>query len=141
MDQIKVFLDSDVVISSLLSSTGASFAIITNPKVKKVISKAIKAEVEEVAKRLHIDLSNTKLLTHIQTQAPELKKETLINTYTSYVLDQEDAPVVAGADKTNSQFLLTHNLKHYLSSRIRKDLEVIVMKPGIFLQYLRSLES
>ena len=35
MAKIKVFLDTDVIISSLLSRTGASYNVINNPKIEK----------------------------------------------------------------------------------------------------------
>lgn len=138
MVQIKVFLDSDVVISALLSTTGASFEILKNPKIKRVISKTIKEELDEVTKRLDINFSDKDLFRNIETLSLGLAKERLIKIYSSYVLDPEDAHVVAGANKAKSQFLLTHNTKHYLASKIRNDFGIIVMKPGIFLQYLRS---
>ena len=140
MGKVKVFLDSDVIISSLLSKTGASFEILKNAKVKKVISKTIKEEVLSVAKRLSIDLAGERIYKNIKIVPIKLKKARLAEEYLSYVLDQEDSHVVAGANIAKANFLLTHNLKHYQVTKIKNDFEIIVMKPGNFLQYLRSLK-
>ena len=141
MGKVKVFLDSDVIISSLLSKTGASFEILKNARVKKVISTTIKEEVRVAAKRLNIDLSKKNLFQDLKTISLKLKKARLAEEYLLYVLDQEDSHVVAGAYIAKANFLLTHNLKHYQVAKIKNDFGIIVMKPGNFLQYLRSLKN
>ncbi len=142
MGKIKVFLDTDVIISALLSKTGASFEIIKNPKIDKIVSTGIEREVAEVAKRLKIDRKDVKgVLKNCKTISLGLIKKNIINKYSNHVLDKEDAHVVAGADLSESKFLLTHNIKHYRVNRINNNLRVIVLRPGPFLQYLRSKEK
>lgn len=138
MEEIKVFLDSNVVFSSLLSTKGASFQILKNNKIIKIISRTIKNEVLEVAKRHNIDLSNKKIFAGLKIISLHLKKDKVNKLYSSYVSDLEDSHVVAGAHKSKSKFLLTHNIKHYQIAKIQNDLGIIVIKPGLFLQYLRS---
>ncbi len=138
MGQIKVFLDSDVVVSALLSQTGASYEILKNKEIRKITSETIKVEVGEVAKRLNISLSNKRIFGKMEVINLKLNKARLVKNYLPYVLDEEDSHVVAGATKANSRFLLTHNIKHYHIEKIKRDLEIITMKPGTFLQYLRS---
>lgn len=139
MDQIKVFLDSDVLISAFLSKTGASFAILKNSKIIKVISKTVKEEIFEVATRLSLNLPNRDIFPDIKIITLELSKPRLSETYFPYVLDEEDSHVVAGAHKAKVNFLLTHNLRHYHTTKIKNDFGINVMKSGLFLQYLRSL--
>ncbi len=142
MGKVKVFLDTDVIISALLSKTGASFEIIKNPKVDKIVSTGIEKEVVEVAKRLGIDREDAKgVLKNCKITSLSLTKKNIINKYSSHVFDKEDIHVVAGADLSESKFLLTHNIKHYKADRIGSNLKVIVLKPGDFLQYLRSKEK
>lgn len=138
MDKIKVFLDSDVIISSLLSKTGASYEILKNPQITKVVSETIKAEVNDVARRLNIIFSNENIFRKMEVISLKLDKARLVKTYLPYVLDEEDSHVVAGVVNSKSRFLLTHNIKHYQVEKMKRDLEIITMKPGIFLQYLRS---
>ncbi len=138
MDQVKVFLDSDVIISAFLSPKGASFEILTNSKIKKTISQTIKEEVDEVVKRLDIARTQKNIVHGLEVINLKLDKARLVETYLPYVLDPEDSHVAAGAHKAKVRFLLTHNLKHYYLEKIKNGLEIIVMKPGNFLQYLRS---
>src|SRR3989344_7569203 len=99
MGQIKVFLDSDVIVSALLSQTGASFEILTTSKIKKVISETIQAEVAEVIKRLQIPISHKNIFKGIEVISLKLDRARLVEIYLPYVLDQEDSHVVAGAYK------------------------------------------
>lgn len=139
MAKIPVFLDTDVIISSLLSQTGASFAIIHNPAISKQISLSIKQELREVATRLNLNPDQTHfVLEQCHMHTLNLTKAPLINKYARYVIDPEDMHVVAGSHLTKSKFLLTHNLKHYQIDAIAQKLGIVVMKPGQFLQYLRS---
>jgi len=138
MDQIKVFLDSDVLVSALLSKTGASFEIVKNAKIVKVISKTIEEEIHTVASRLDIAFPIQDLLQETETITLNLEKARLSQKYIPYVLDIEDSHVVAGAQKAGVTFLLTHNIKHYHLAKIKNDLDINVMKPGTFLQYFRT---
>ena len=138
MGQIKVFLDSDVIVSALLSQTGASFEILTTSKIKKVISETIQAEVAEVIKRLQIPLSHKNIFKGIEVISLKLDRARLVEIYLPYVLDQEDSHVVAGAYKAKVRFLLTHNIKHYQPEKIKNDFQILTMKLGNFLQYLRG---
>lgn len=142
MEKIQVFLDTDVVISALLSQTGASYEVINNSKVKKIVSKAVKKEIVEVTKRLDIGDKNLKsVLKNIKIVSLNLKKKTVEENYSDYVFDKDDTHVIAGGHISKSKFTLTHNLKHYRVNRINSDLKIIVLKPGNFLQYLRSLDK
>lgn len=140
MEEIKVFLDTDVLISALLSDKGASYKLINEMKVKMIISKAIVAEITEVARREDIDkaavrtiLKKTKLI-HLL-----FPKQKILQKYSKYVFDEQDSHVIAGAHISKSDFLLTHNIRHYHVVKIKNDLGIKVFRPGDFLQYLRSL--
>lgn len=137
MAKIQVFLDTDVVISALLSRKGASFEIVTDTKIKKVVSKAVKEELDKVTKRKAI-IKRKSVEQKLKVISLGLTKEKTREDFSPYVFDEKDSHVVAGAQKSKSKFLLTHNTKHYKSEKIKKDLDILVMKPGGFLQYLRS---
>ncbi len=139
MAEIQVFLDTDIIISALLSSKGASYILINATKVKKIISNTIIEEVIEVASRENISKVKTNIiLAKVKMSSLYLSKEKLLKKYSKYVFDEEDSHVVAGAHISKSEFLLTHNMRHYGVAKIRNDLGIKVMKPGEFLQYLRS---
>ena len=142
MEKIQVFLDTDVIVSVLLSETGASHELMKSGRISRVISEAIREEAEIVTNRLGIDRQKTeKLLEKIEIVSLGLSKKDVLEGYAKFVLDVNDSHVVAGAFLSKSRFLLTHNLKHYRVDKIGAGLGVLVLKPGNFLQYLRSLEK
>ena len=142
MGKIQVFLDTDVIISALLSKQGASYEVIKNHKIIKTISNGVQKETEEVAKRLDINPLNIKqTLKYVNVISIRLTKSEILKQYKKFVLDKEDSHIIAGADKVKSKFLLTYNTKHYKADKIKADLGIIVLKPGFFLQYLRSLDK
>lgn len=139
MEEIKVFLDTDVLISALLSQKGASYKLINDTKFKKIISKTITEEINEVSRRENVNKGAVRAILKKTKIIPLfLSKEKLLKTYSKYVFDEEDSHVVAGAYISKSNFLLTHNIKHYHVVKIKNDLGIKVMRPGDFLQYLRS---
>ena len=139
MEEIKVFLDTDVIISALLSDKGASYKLLNDTKFNKIISKAITEEINEVSRRENINKEAVRAILKKTIITPLfLFKEKLLKSYSKYVFDEEDSHVVAGAYISKSDFLLTHNLRHYHAVKIRNDLGIKVMRPGDFLQYLRS---
>ena len=141
MEKIQVFLDTDVIISALLSKTGASYELIKSPKVAKTTSKTVQKETNEVAKRLNLGKQETKrIFKNIRVTPPSLTKKEILEKYGKFVFDEKDSHVVAGANRAKSKFLLTHNFKHYQVNKIKAELGIIVLKPGNFLQYLRSLD-
>ncbi len=125
---MKVFVDSDVVISSLISNTGAASELINNLDIKKIISNLSIKESEIVKLRLNIN----KPLPMLETIVIDNVKK-----YSTYSIDPNDAHIVAGADQAKVRFLITYNLKHYKIDKIKRDLNIIIMTPGMFLQYLR----
>lgn len=142
MGKIQVFLDTDVVISALLSKTGASYEIIKNPKVIKIVSKTVQKEIEEVIKKLNIDKQETnRILKNISVASLNLTKKEILEKYKKFVFDEKDSHVVAGANRVKSRFLLTHNLRHYQVDKINAEFGILVLKPGNFLQYLRGLNK
>lgn len=125
-----VFVDTDVVISSFISNKGAAYWLLNNPlEIKLVISDQSQLEITRVAEELKIKSRDLKLNLINLTFDPK--------KYTQYVTDQYDSPIVAAAHQAKAKFLLTYNLKHYLSDKIKK-LGIIVLTPGQFLQYLRT---
>ena len=126
---MKVFIDSDVVISSLISNTGAAAQLLnTDSNLVKIISNFSQKELKIVMARIKIDKPLPLL---------EIINIKNIKKYSVYSTDPFDAHIVAGADQSKSRFLITYNLKHYKIDKIKQDLNIIVMTPGTFLQYLR----
>lgn len=138
----KVFVDSDVVISSLLSSSGAAHLLLNKiENLELIISSLSLKELKIVTKSLSINEDKLDLL--IQEKfltiplLGDVEKE--IQSFQRYVLDQNDAHIILGAKNANANFLITYNTKHFKVDSINEDLNIIVLTPAMFLQYLRSL--
>lgn len=140
MSVVCVFVDSDVVISSLLSQKGAAYLLLTASTIKRFISNISQLELERVAKRLTIDgqrlIQMLDSRVSIITLATEL--EAVKEAYHSYVTDLNDAHIVAGAVQAKTKFLITYNMRDFKADKIKQDFGIIVLQPGSFLQYVRS---
>ena len=138
---LTVFVDSDVVISSLLSSAGAAFLLLNQTDdLKLSISNLSQQELEGVAKRLEIPLNKLTTLITNRLHVTQLKHtiEQAREEYKKYVLDNDDAHIVLGGEQAKAPFLITYNLRHFKTEKIKQDCNSIVTTPGNLLQYLRS---
>lgn len=136
-----VFVDSDVVVSSLLSQSGAAYALLHTCEITPIISSLSQKELEIVIERLEIPKNQleTLLKQNIEVINSKQTPDEMKTKYEKFVTDKYDAHIVAGAKSANVTFLITYNLKHYKIDKIKSELNIIVMKPAVFLQYLRSI--
>ena len=134
------FVDSDVVISSLLSVTGAAYTLIQDPKLKPTISSISVSELQIVANRLGIKATELETLIASQFSVVKIGKNlsTIKDEYGQYVSDINDAHIVSGAHSAGSKYLISYNLKHFKTDKIKNELDILVMTPALFMQFLRS---
>lgn len=139
MKALDVFVDTDVVISSLISKTGGAHLLLTNtPDVNFWISNFSEKEIIGTINKLglsQIDWKNIK--NNFKYAKLSQNIQSIRSKYLYFTLDKNDAQIVAGAVISQARYLLTYNLKHYQIEKI-KELNIIVLTPGQFLQYLRS---
>lgn len=127
-----IFVDTDVVISSFISKTGAAYILLNNfSSVKFIISDQSKSEITRVAKELEIKSQNLNL--------DIIKLKTDLDNYLQYVNDKNDVHIIAAAHQAKAKFLISYKIKHFQKDKIKEDLNIIILTPGQFLQYLRSL--
>ena len=138
----RLFLDSDVVISALISTQGAAFKILEEKQAQLFISNLSELEIRRVSQKLDVDLLRfeswlKKRLFLVKLVEPlvAIKKR-----YGSYVTDPTDAHILAGNVKSLARILITYNHRHFRRDRIKTNLGIILMTPGEYLQYLRSLQ-
>ncbi len=131
---VRVFLDSDVVISSLISHKGASYMLINTAYVEKVVSSISVAEITIVVKRLKLSIEKFRKLLKDFLQVINLTSH---EDFSDFVLDPHDAHVVAGAKQSEAKFLVSYNIKHYKVDAIKGKLGIRVVRPSEFVQYLR----
>ncbi|OGG14054.1 hypothetical protein A3D77_00920 [Candidatus Gottesmanbacteria bacterium RIFCSPHIGHO2_02_FULL_39_11] len=134
---MNISLDSDVVISSLLSHTGASFHLFT---LKNNFSFAISSiQIQEIDRScVELGVPKDKFQQNTMPFLKVIPVEKKIKKYERFVNDIFDSHVVAGATFHKSSFLLTYNLKDYKKEIIKKELGITILTPGLFLQFLRS---
>jgi predicted nucleic acid-binding protein len=138
----KVFVDSDVIISSLLSSSGAaSFLLHRTNAIKPYISNLSLQEIRIVVERLSIDSNRLASLLEGNLGIVQLQytKETVKTAYGQYVLDENDAHIVAGAKEAKAKFLVSYNTKDFKVEKIKQDFAILLITPAHLIQYLRSL--
>lgn len=138
---MRIFVDSDVVISSLISSSGAAYFLLHNVNIKPVVSNLSLKELRIVVKRLSLDKVKFEKLVkeHLEVVGLQLSDLEVKKEYADYVVDSFDAHIVAGAVYAKTRFLITYNIKHFKTERMKVDSDILVMKPATFLQYLRNL--
>lgn len=137
---IRVFVDSDVIISSLLSRTGAAYLLMYDTRITRYVTDVSFVELKRVAGVLHI--SEKELVNLVRSQCKEVRiadKRDALKRMTEFIRDMGDAHIVLGAKLAKTKFLVTYNMKHYRTEKIRDDLGIIVLTPAFLLQYLRSL--
>lgn len=137
-----VFVDSDVIISSLISKSGAAFALISHTEqIELYISNYSISELHKVVDRLHLqqeELHNIIKARLISVKIDQTYKKAQIQ-FADYVRDPDDAHVVAGAKEAKASFLVSYNIRHFNAEKLGQDFQIILLTPGLFLQYLRSL--
>ncbi len=142
MAKIKVFVDSDVIISSLISRTGASYLIINQFSVNLYISNFSHEELIRTTEKLRIssDRLEKVLKEKFKKVKIKLSQKEILNNFGDYAYDFEDAHIICGAKEAKAKFLITFNIKDYKLQKIYDELGIRVLVPGELLEYLRNLD-
>lgn len=137
--KLEVFFDSDVIISSIISNKGAAHLLLNSSAISPNASDIQQQELFIVANRLDLNLGRLNNLIKdkfriikIKILNPEIKKRFL-----KYVLDPNDAHIVAGIATAKPSFFVSYNLKHFKIDKIKTDFKAISLTPAQLLQYLR----
>lgn len=138
---IRVFVDSDVIISSLISRNGAAYLLMRDARIDRFISDVSFAELKRVAGVLHLSLKDLQKLVQTRCNVVAIgeSKNDMLRRMKEYASDINDAHIVLGARQAKAKFLVTYNMKHFRTEKILDDLGIIVLPPAFLLQYLRSL--
>src|SRR3989338_10207618 len=135
---VRVFVDTDVVISSSISHVGAAHQLLRSDTAQKFISNLSREEARGTAKKLTIDFRKVQKQLRLCTSI-EIKEDliSIKKVYGTYINDVTDSHVVAGAVCSKSQFIVSYNLKDFKIESIKRKFDIIVLTPGTLLQYLR----
>jgi len=140
MKKLRLYTDSDVIISSLISQSGAASFIFSLKNINFFASNYSKKETKIVVERLGLKEGKVNELFGKKLEVVLLEDdlEKIKEKFTDCVTDKNDAHIVAGAVKAKAQFLISYNLRHYKADKIKTDFGMLLMTPAMFLQYLRS---
>ncbi len=132
---IRVFLDASVIIAALLSPTGGSAKIVRLSKREEiacVVSETVIFEVEAHTDKIGKTL--TQIAKFIRDNKIIVRKRLISSEIEPYLklVDIDDAHVVAGANLTGCDYLVTLDKKHLLRDDIRqtfyKDIKIVSPK-------------
>jgi len=137
---VNVFLDSDVVISSLISNLGVTYQLINNKKIDCFISNISYQELLLVVKKLKIDDEKLKAIVKERFKIIKLSQSLrqIKSSYKNCVKDPNDTHIVAGAVESSVNFLVSYNIRYFEINKIKEKYNIRIMTPGTFLQFLRS---
>lgn len=137
---MRIFIDSDVVISSLISSFGAAYFLLNQSQRRPVVSSISLKELRTVVERTKTESEKLETLVKNNFEIFPLPKKLgeIKEEYVQYVTDINDAHIVAGAHLAKVKYLISYNLKHFKKDKMKNELGLILLTPALFLQYLRS---
>lgn len=143
---IKLFFDASVIIAAIISSKGASFALLKYASRKKIIAITSKTVINEVSANLHKieDFDEKDLDTLIVNNKMIVRKAVGRSEIKQFVdvVSQKDAHVLAGAKLTNSDYLVSLDRKHIVKNEVKNKVEEIqiVLPKELLTKLKRSLK-
>lgn len=122
---MRVFFDASVVIAALLSPTGGSakvFKLVKLGLIKGITSQTVIEEILEEDKPSKIKKSKEDIENFIAKSGLIIRKLVTVDEIEPYqnLIDPDDAHLIAGANLTKCQYLVTLDKKHLLRPDIQK---------------------
>lgn len=135
---IKVFIDASVIIAAILSSTGGSAKIIRLGRLgsfAQIISQTVIDEVYDHTEK--IKKTKDQINQFIQSNNILVRKRIIASEvgYLKGLVDPTDAHLIAGANLTECDYLITLDKKHLLKETIRDRFKPLkIVNPEEFLK-------
>lgn len=139
----RVFLDSSVLISGIISQTGASSAILDLGEAGEIVivlSKGVLVEADRVFEKKFPDLTG-EFRGFIKNLSPMMIDDPAAQEIreAERVIDKDDAPILAAAGKADIRYLASLDTRHFHSSSARQYLKSPIVTPAQFLTEFRSI--
>lgn len=141
---MRVFFDASVLIAALLSKSGGSsqlFKYLQLGTITGITSQTVIEEILEEDKFTKIKKSKIEIEQFIADSKLMVRKPITAEEIKPYqdLIDIEDAHLVAGANLTKCQYLVTLDKKHVLRQDIRKKFVPLkIVSPGELLERITS---
>lgn len=140
-----IFLDANIFIAAALSRTGGSFYIINEARAGSIgiyANNFVIAEVASVIRKKFPEkiASAYQLVSSIPMSIEDNPSAKEVRAMAKFIDDIKDAPILAGSLKSNADFLVTLDRKHFMSEKLKSaDLPVKILTPKEFIEnYLKQ---
>lgn len=141
-DQWKVFLDTSVLVSGILSHTGASSAILDLGEAEEIIiivSRQVLVEADRtfLAKFPHLI---ERYRNFIKNLGPLLADDPSVQMVkeAARAIHPNDAPILAAAKHKRADYLVTLNTKHFMTPKAKAFYAAAIVTPAEFLGAFRA---
>ncbi|OGX39867.1 MAG: putative toxin-antitoxin system toxin component, PIN family [Omnitrophica WOR_2 bacterium RIFCSPHIGHO2_02_FULL_50_17] len=139
----RVFLDSSVLVSGIISQTGASSAILDLGEAAEIIivlSKGVLVETDRVFEKKFPGLV-VEFREFIRNLSPIVTADPTVQEIreAESVIDKDDAPILAAAKKVNIHYLVSLDTRHFHSSKVCQYLNSPIVTPAQFLTGFRNI--
>ncbi len=139
----RVFLDTSALIAGIASSKGAAREVLRLAEIgliEAVVSRQVVVEADRnISAKLPECLDDVR--SYVGTLAPVLIEDPparAVKRFSS-LIDPGDAPILAAASAAKADYLVTWDIKHFLTEKTRSLANPKVMTPGEFLYEFRTL--
>lgn len=139
-----IILDSSVIVSALLSSTGASAEIINlaeKNQLTAILPQYIEEEVEDVLERkFPFAVSSFRELVGNKILHPRNNpSQTWVSKAREIIKDPKDAPVLAFAMEEKVDYLVTLDRKDFIADpKVAAKSKLQIVTPGVLIKMLKS---
>ncbi len=139
----KVFLDMSALIAGVVSSKGAAREVLRLAEIgliEAVVSRQVVVEADRnITAKLPECLDDFRA--YVGTLAPVLIEDPPARDVKrfSLLIDSGDAPILAAASAAKADYLVTWDVKHFMTKGPRALARPKVMTPGEFLHEIRTL--
>lgn len=137
---MRVYFDASIIIAAIISPTGGSalaFKLIKSGLIKGITSQTVVQEVLEEDKPEKIKKSRQEVEEFIAQSGLIVRKMVTVNEIAPYrdLVDIKDAHIIAGANLTKCEYLVTLDKKHLLHPDIKeKFLPLLIVSPKELLE-------
>ena len=139
----KVFLDTSALIAGIASSKGAAREILRLAEIGLIEAAVSRQVVVEADRNIGAKLPECldDFRAYVGTLAPVLIEDPSAKEVKRYslLIDPGDAPILAAALASKADYLVTWDIKHFITKGPRALARPKVMTPGEFLHEFRTL--
>jgi predicted nucleic acid-binding protein len=141
-DRWQVFLDTSVLVSGVLSRSGASAAILDLGEAGEIVLVVSRQVLIEADRTFVVKFPPMveRYRSYVKHLAPLLADEPSSDAIkeSAGVIDSDDAPILAAAKQARVDYLVTLNTKHFLTPKVRAFYAAPIVTPGELLAAFRA---